>query len=194
MNPLTSLLLLANPIVTAVLTVVLFLESKKQKSLLASVEKAIIDSSKQVIEAVERQKDGFDAIAASLNAISKDQEKSVETFTGISNALTTSSDKNHSSLENVASTLNSTTAKTEHIMTTLSQKIEQSNAELKSDLKIAYNAAAEAFDKAVTFQQSANENLAKLISSDVNALRDGIDANSKELSHIESTLKNAVSI
>ena len=79
-------------------------------------------------------------------------------------------------------------------MTTLSQKLEQSNAELKSDLKIAYNAAAVAFEKAVTFQQSANENLAKLISSDVNALRDGIDANSKELSHIESTLKNAVSI
>ena len=194
MNPLTSLLLLANPIVTAVLTVVLFLESKKHKSLLATVEKAIIDSSKQVIEAVERQKDGFDAIAASLNAISKDQEKSVETFTDISNALTTSSDKNHSSLENVASTLNSTTVKTEYIMTTLSQKIEQSNAELKSDLTIAYNAAAEAFEKAVTFQQSANENLAKLISIDVNALRDGIDANSKELSHIESTLKNAVSI
>ena len=194
MNPLTSLLLLANPIVTAVLTVVLFLESKKHKSLLATVEKAIIDSSKQVIEAVERQKDGFDAIATSLNAISKDQEKSVETFTDISNALTTSSDKNHSSLENVASTLNSTTVKTEYIMTALSQKIEQSNAELKSDLTIAYNAAAEAFEKAVTFQQSANENLAKLISSDVNALRDGIDANSKELSHIESTLKNAVSI
>ena len=105
MNPLTSLLLIANPLVTAVLAVVVFLESKKQRNLLEAVEKAVRESSRQVIEAVERQKEGFDAIATSLRVISEDQGKSVETFTGISNALTTSSRTNEHSLKNVVSAL-----------------------------------------------------------------------------------------
>jgi len=210
MNPLTSLLLLANPIITAALTVVLFLESKKHKSLLATVEKAIVDSSRQVIEAVERQKDGFDAIALSLKTISEDQGRSVETFTGISSALTTSSTTNERSLNNLVIALNIANENTEKTMVNLSQRIEQSDNELKTSLHASYSDVAlaikstgiamgeeyarlserlsshegdttNAFDRTLKSQQNSNENLANSISADVMSLKEGIDSNSKEL-------------
>ena len=77
MNPLTSLLLIANPVITAVLTLVVFLESKKQKALLETIEKSIMANSKEIIGAVENQKEGFEAIRSSLNAISEDQGQKV---------------------------------------------------------------------------------------------------------------------
>ena len=253
MNPLTSLLLLANPIITAALTVVLFLESKKHKSLLATVEMAIVDSSRQVIEAVERQKDSFDAIATSLNAISKDQERSVETFekaiidssrqvieaverqkdgfdaiaislktisedqgrsvetfTGISSALTTSSTTNERSLNNLVIALNNANENTDKSLVNLSQRIEQSDNELKTSLHASYSDVAlaikstgivmgeeytrlserlsshegnttNAFDRTLKSQQNSNENLANSISADVMSLKEGIDSNAKEL-------------
>jgi len=223
MNPLASILLIANPLVTAVLAVVVFLESKKQRNLLEAVEKALRESSRQVIEAVERQKEGFDAIATSLRVISEDQGKSVETFTGISNALTTSSRTNEHSLKNVVSALDAATLKTEVTMAGLSQTIEKSNNDLKVNMKTAYSEASaaitsvgdkigdeytkladrllvyeknttDAFEKTIISQQELNSSLAKSFSDNTKILKEGIDANSKELAAIDSTLKKAVSI
>ena len=53
---------------------------------------------------------------------------------------------------------------------------------------------ADAFEKAVTSQQSLNASLAKSINEDTKSLKEGIAANSNELAAIESTLKKAVSI
>jgi hypothetical protein len=223
MNPLTSILLIANPLVTAILAAVVFLESRKQRNLLVAVEKAVTQSSRHVIEAVERQKEGFDAIAKSLKSISEDQGRSVETFTGISNALSTTSITNEQSLKNVVRALDAATLKTEATMASLSQLIEKSNNNLKEGLKTAYGEAstaitnvgdkigdeytkladrlsvhekntADAFEKAVASQQSLNASLAKSINEDTKALKEGISANSNELAAIESTLKKAVSI
>lgn len=223
MNPLTSLLLIANPIVTAVLTLVVFLESKKQKNMLETVEKAILNSSRNLIEAVEKQKGGFDSIAASLKGISEDQTRSVETFTGISNALTVASSTNQQSMNNVINALNTATLKNEETFTNFSQKIDTSNNELKANLKNAYNEAAStinqvgtklgeeyqkmseritdsetkilnAFENTITSQQNLNASLVQSISNDTKTLNDAIKGNSVELSEVSSTLKNAVSI
>ena len=209
MNPLASILLIANPLVTAALAVVVFLESKKQRNLLEAVEKALRESTRQVIEAVERQKEGFDAIATSLRVISEDQGKSVETFTGISNALTTSSRTNEHSLKNVVSALDAATLKTEVTMASLSQTIEKSNNDLKVNMKTAYSEASaaitsvgdkigdeytkladrllvyeknttDAFEKTIISQQELNSSLAKSFSDDTKTLKEGIAANSNE--------------
>ena len=214
MNPLASILLIANPLVTAALAVVVFLESKKQRNLLEAVEKALRESTRQVIEAVERQKEGFDAIATSLRVISEDQGKSVETFTGISNALTTSSRTNEHSLKNVVSALDAATLKTEVTIAGLSQTIEKSNNDLKVNMKTIYSEASaaitsvgdkigdeytkladrllvyeknttDAFEKSIISQQELNSSLAKSFSDDTKVVKEGIDA---------ATLKTEVTI
>ena len=212
MNPVTNLLLLANPLITAVLTIVVFLESKKQKVLLERIEKAVTESSRQLIEAVERQKEGFDAIAVSLKAISEDQERSVETFTGISNALITSSTTNQQSLGNVVSALNVSQSKQEEIAANTYKKIEESNIDLKNSLGIAYGDATSSIrevssrmgehfktisERLATSEEKTMEAFEKTLESirnDADRLKQGIENNSTELSSINSTLKNAVSI
>jgi hypothetical protein len=267
-NPLTSLLLIANPVITALLTLVVFLESKKQKALLETIEKTIIANSKeiigavenqkegfdairlslkaisedqgqkvlletieksiiansrQIIEAVENQKEGFDTIGSSLKAISEDQGRSVETFTGISNALTTSSTTNQQSLNNVVSALNALSVKTDETMTNLLQGINASNNDMKANLKTAYNEATDAIrevatkmeeeysrlsnvvkqcekgtmdavENSIKAQKELHKELSESIRTDAETLKASLDSNSRELSTINVTLKNAVSI
>ena len=214
MNPLTSILLIANPLVTALLAAVVFLESRKQRNLLVAVEKAVTQSSRNVIEAVERQKEGFDAIAKSLKSISEDQGRSVETFTGISNALSTTSITNEQSLKNVVGALDAATLKTEATMAGLSQLIEKSNIDLKEGLKTAYGEAstaitsvgdkigdeytkladrlsvhekntADVFEKTITNQEELNAGLAKSLGEDMKAVKQVIE---------EATSKTGVTI
>jgi hypothetical protein len=125
MNPLTSLLLLANPVVTAVLTVVLFLESKKNREMLQAVEKAVRDTQATI-----------ESVAVNLNKITEDQKQSVETFTGISDALTTSSTTNQQALTNVVTALTNASIKTEETMTTLAERIETANKELAASIQV----------------------------------------------------------
>ena len=212
MNPVTNLLLLANPLMTAVLSIIVFLESKKQKNLLETIEKAVAESSRQVIEAVERQKEGFDAIAISLKSISQDQERSVETFTGISNALLTSSTTHQQSLSNVVSALNAAQSKQEEIAANTYRKIEEANIDLKKSLGVAYSDATSSIrevsanmgdnfktmsDRLAASEEKTLEAFDKTLESirnDAERLKQGIENNSNELSLINSTLKNAVSI
>lgn len=66
------MLLIANPPVTVYLKMFVILESSKRKSLMQTIQKLLVKSSRQVIEAVESQKGGFDAITESLKVISKE--------------------------------------------------------------------------------------------------------------------------
>jgi len=52
----------------------------------------------------------------------------------------------------------------------------------------------DAFEKTIISQQELNSSLAKSFSDNTKILKEGIDANSKELAAIDSTLKKAVSI
>ena len=117
MNPLTSVLLLANPLVTAVLTLIIFLESKKQKEILQAVEKAVRDTQATI-----------ESVAVNLNKITEDQKQSVETFMGISDALTASSTTNQQALSTSAS-------KNEETMKSLSASIGTSNKELADKIQ-----------------------------------------------------------
>ena len=100
-----NLLLIANPVATLLLSVLVFFESKKNRSQLLSIELALKESSKTIVESVERQKDGFNSISESLSSIATDQEKSADRFAGISDALLKSSTTNDQALKGVISLL-----------------------------------------------------------------------------------------
>ena len=69
MASLANLLLIANPVATLLLSVLVFFESKKNRSQLISIDLALKESSKTIVESVERQKDGFNSISESLSCV-----------------------------------------------------------------------------------------------------------------------------
>lgn len=135
MNPLQIFLLAVNPVVTAGFAFMVFFESKKAKASQAAIESAVRDSSKLVVESIQSQKQGFDSIAESLSAISNDQERSVETFTGISQALITASKTNEEALSALRESLTSLTNKNAQTYERLANSLKESHDQIGEKIK-----------------------------------------------------------
>jgi hypothetical protein len=135
MNPLQIFLLAVNPVVTAGFAFMVFFESKKAKASQAAIESAVRDSSKLVIESIQSQKQGFDSIAESLSAISNDQERSVETFTGISEALMTASKTNKEALSSLCDSLTSLSKANAQTHENLANSLQESHEQLGEKIK-----------------------------------------------------------
>lgn len=135
MNPLQIFLLAVNPVVTAGFAFMVFLESKKAKASQAAIESAVRDSSKLVIESIQSQKQGFDSIAESLSAISNDQDRSVETFTGISQALITASKTNEEALRALRESLTSLTNENAQTYERLANSLKESHDQIGEKIK-----------------------------------------------------------
>ena len=135
MNPLQIFLLAVNPVITAGFAFMVFFESKKAKASQAAIETAVRDSSKLVVESIQSQKQGFDSIAESLSAISNDQERSVETFTGISQALITASKTNEEALSDLRDSLTSLTNENAKTYGNLANSLKESHDQLGEKIK-----------------------------------------------------------
>ena len=135
MNPLQIFLLAVNPVVTAGFAFMVFFESKKAKASQAAIESAVRDSSKLVVESIQSQKQGFDSIAESLSAISNDQERSVETFTGISQALITASKTNEEALSALRESLTSLTNENAQTYERLASSLKESHDQIGEKIK-----------------------------------------------------------
>ena len=135
MNPLQIFLLAVNPVGTAGFAFMVFFESKKAKASQAAIESAVRDSSKLVIESIQSQKQGFDSIAESLSAISNDQERSVETFTGISEALITASETNKEALSSLRDSLTSLSKANAQTYENLANSLQESHEQLGEKIK-----------------------------------------------------------
>ena len=135
MNPLQIFLLAVNPVVTAGFAFMVFFESKKAKASQAAIESAVRDSSKLVVESIQSQKQGFDSIAESLSAISNDQERSVETFTGISQALITASKTNEEALSALRESLTSLTNENAQTYKRLANSLKESHDQIGEKIK-----------------------------------------------------------
>ena len=135
MNPLQIFLLAVNPVVTAGFAFMVFFESKKAKASQAAIESAVRDSSKLVVESIQSQKQGFDSIAESLSAISNDQERSVETFTGISQALITASKTNAEALSALRESLTSLTNENAQTYERLANSLKESHDQIGEKIK-----------------------------------------------------------
>ena len=135
MNPLQIFLLAVNPVFTAGFAFMVFFESKKAKASQAAIESAVRDSSKLVVESIQSQKQGFDSIAESLSAISNDQERSVETFTGISQALITASKTNEEALSALRESLKSLTNENAQTYERLANSLKESHDQIGEKIK-----------------------------------------------------------
>ena len=95
----------------------------------------LFSSSKLVVESIQSQKQGFDSIAESLSAISNDQERSVETFTGISQALITASNTNEEALSALRDSLTSLTNESAKTYDKLANSLKESHEKLGEKIK-----------------------------------------------------------
>ena len=105
MNVLLAAMAVANPVITALLTVVVFLEKDKIKKRSEDLEAALKAGNQELVQTVAAQKENFENIASRLEALSKDSAKSAETFVGLSTALTESSAVSATALDGVTAGL-----------------------------------------------------------------------------------------
>jgi hypothetical protein len=73
-------------------------------------------------------------------------------------------------------------------------KVEEEYSKLSEVMKQCEKSTNEAIERSIETQRELHQGLSGSIRTDAQMLKEGIDSNSKELSTINDTLKNAVSI
>ena len=134
MNPFLAAMAVANPLITALLTVVVFLEKDKIKKRSEDLEAALKAGNQELVQTVEAQKENFENIASRLEALSKDSAKSAETFVGLSTALTESSAVSATALNGVTSGLDRHAKSVEGLVTNLSNQVSTTASSAIGDL------------------------------------------------------------
>ena len=123
MNGLLAAMAVANPVITALLTIIVFLEKDKLRKRSVDIETALKDGNASVVKTIEAQKQDFTNIADRLEALSKDSEKSAATFIGLSTALTDSSAVSAKALGGVTEGLQIHATSVAELVTDLSTKV-----------------------------------------------------------------------
>ncbi|MDA9700189.1 hypothetical protein N9U74_03390, partial [Synechococcus sp. AH-736-M02] len=95
----------ANPLITAFLAYLVFVEKDKVKKRSEDLEAALNAGNQELVQTVAAQKENFENIASRLEALSQDSAKSAETFVGLSTALTESSAVSATALNGVTTGL-----------------------------------------------------------------------------------------
>ena len=134
MNGLLAAMAVANPVITALLTVVVFLEKDKIKKRSEDLEAALKAGNQELVQTVAAQKENFENIASRLEALSKDSAKSAETFVGLSTALTESSAVSATALNGVTAGLEAHAKSVEGLVTNLSNHVSSTSATAIADL------------------------------------------------------------
>ena len=134
MNGLLAAMAVANPVITALLTIVVFLEKDKIKKRSEDLEAALKAGNQELVQTVAAQKENFENIASRLEALSKDSAKSAETFVGLSTALTESSAVSATALNGVTTGLEEHAKSVEGLVTNLSNHVSSTSATAIADL------------------------------------------------------------
>ena len=134
MNLFLAAMAVANPLITALLTFVVFLEKDKIKKRSEDQEAALKAGNQELVQTVEAQKENFENIASRLEALSKDSAKSAETFVGLSTALTESSAVSATALNGVTSGLDRHAKSVEGLVTNLSNQVSTTASSAIGDL------------------------------------------------------------
>ena len=134
MNGLLAAMAVANPVITALLTIIVFLEKDKLRKRTEDIEAALNNGSASIVQKIEAQKQDFTNIADRLEALSKDSEKSAATFIGLSTALTESSAVSAKALGGVTNGLQAHATSVAALVTDLSTKVSETSAAAIADL------------------------------------------------------------
>ena len=187
MNVLLAAMAVANPVITALLTIVVFLEKDKIKKRSEDLEAALKAGNQELVETVAAQKENFENIASRLESLSKDSAKSAETFVGLSTALTESSAVSATALNGVTNGLAEHSKSMKDLVTTLSTNVSDTAKTAIESLETKSMESINALTtKSVSSLDAIAEEVKKVQTAQV-AVADAV----KEL---QETLKNTVSL
>jgi hypothetical protein len=134
MNGLLAAMAVANPVITALLTIVVFLEKDKLRKRSEDLEAALNNGNQSVVQTIEAQKSDFTNIANRLEALSKDSEKSAAAFIGLSTALTESSAISAKALGGVTEGLQAHATLVAALVTDLSTRVSDTSSAAIAEL------------------------------------------------------------
>lgn len=155
MNGLLAAMAVTNPVITALLTIIVFLEKDKLRKRSEDLEAALKSGNQSVVQTIEAQKQDFTNIADRLEGLSKDSAKSASTFIGLSTALTESSAVSAKALKGVTDGLEGHASSISTLVTDLSKYVTTTNANAITDLGTKSSDAIKAITEQVARVEEA---------------------------------------
>ena len=194
MNGLLAAMAVANPVITALLTIVVFLEKDKLRKRSEDIEAALKNGNASVVQTIEAQKQDFTNIADRLEALSKDSEKSAATFIGLSTALTESSAVSAKALQGVTEGLQAHATSVAALVTDLSTKVSETSAAAIENLSNRTSEAIKNVAEQVARVEAAQLESAKTTDEAIAKLNQEISQTSKSIKELQETLKSTVTL
>ena len=196
---------IANPLITGLLTILFFLESKKSKKQIESIQNSlnnvqkevvstVISSSDQIKNSIDKQKDDFTKLADRLELLSRDTEESAKNFVEISDALTKSSAVSKEALGNVTSGLENHANLVSGLVTELTQKVSQTSADSIKDLSTQIVSSLKSVNDSVEKIETSQEKLNSSLSSAINDLSAKTEKTTDSIKSLKETLNSTVSL
>ena len=196
---------IANPVITGLLTILFFLESKKSKKQIESIQSAldnvqkevvstVISSGDQIKNSIDKQKDDFTKLADRLELLSRDTEESAKNFVEISDALTKSSAVSKEALGNVTTGLENHANLVSGLVTELTQKVSTTSADSIKDLSNQIGSALKSVNESVEKIESSQEKLNSSLSNAINDLSSKTEKTTDSINSLKETLNSTVSL
>ena len=196
---------IANPVITGLLTILFFLESKKSKKQIESIQSAldnvqkevvstVISSGDQIKNSIDKQKDDFTKLADRLELLSRDTEESAKNFVEISDALTKSSAVSKEALGNVTTGLENHANLVSGLVTELTQKVSTTSADSIKDLSNQIGNALKSVNESVEKIESSQEKLNSSLSNAINDLSAKTEKTTDSINSLKETLNSTVSL
>ena len=196
---------IANPVITGLLTILFFLESKKSKKQIEYIQNSlnnvqkevvstVISSSDQIKNSIDKQKDDFTKLADRLELLSRDTEESAKNFVEISDALTKSSAVSKEALGNVTSGLENHANLVSGLVTELTQKVSQTSADSIKDLSTQIVSSLKSVNDSVEKIETSQEKLNSSLSSAINDLSAKTEKTTDSIKSLKETLNSTVSL
>ena len=196
---------IANPVITGLLTILFFLESKKSKKQIESIQSAlnnvqkevvstVISSGDQIKNSIDKQKDDFTKLADRLELLSRDTEESAKNFVEISDALTKSSAVSKEALGKVTTGLENHANLVSGLVTELTQKVSTRSADSIKDLSTQIGNALKSVNESVEKIESSQEKLNSSLSNAINDLSSKTEKTTDSINSLKETLNSTVSL
>ena len=196
---------IANPVITGLLTILFFLESKKSKKQIESIQSAldnvqkevvstVISSGDQIKNSIDKQKDDFTKLADRLELLSRDTEESAKNFVEISDALTKSSAVSKEALGSVTTGLENHANLVSGLVTELTQKVSTTSADSIKDLSNQIGSALKSVNESVEKIESSQEKLNSSLSNAINDLSAKTEKTTDSINSLKETLNSTVSL
>ena len=198
MNGLLAGVAIANPVITGLLTLLVFLEGKKSNKRFEQIESALRDGNRSLIEAVDnnrnairdsvdKQKGDFAKIADRLESLSKDTEESAKNFVEISDALTRSSAVSKEALGKVTTGLEKHATSVSSLVNELTRKVSSTSQDSIKSLSAKTTEGLTKIAQEVSKVQSSNQDSIKSLAT---STTDVLAKISQEVGKIESSQNN----